>query len=295
MSYLPLEYNSSNIFPKKVISIRPDIHVTVSSGIFESRQERVSKTTAPIVELSYCKNNSISGEVNRQNIELQPGYASLGFLGEVSGYGEYVSEQEVHMCSIWVAPCTFSDFCESVCGKNIPLPSLKNHHCEYHKYKSDAKEEFILHKLDHCIMNSEEHFNKLLVESTILELLSINIERLYGNTNDKQCTLCKTDIAYLEYAREVLLSRLESPPSLMELSHILHMNDCKLKSSFKHYFGKTVYEFIRDERLDKAFTLLEKGVNNVSEAAQAVGYVNVSHFSEAFRKKFGIQPSALKK
>ena len=40
-------------------------------------------------------------------------------------------------------------------------------------------------------------------------------------------------------------------------------------------------------------TLLEQGEHNVSESAFAVGYTNVSHFSEAFQKRFGILPRVL--
>lgn len=70
-------------------------------------------------------------------------------------------------------------------------------------------------------------------------------------------------------------------------------NDCKLKRTFKQYYGKTVYEFIREQRLEKAFSLLERGGCNVSESAFAVGYTNVSHFSKAFQQKFGIAPRIL--
>jgi AraC-like DNA-binding protein len=103
------------------------------------------------------------------------------------------------------------------------------------------------------------------------------------------------DVDCLTYAREVLLSKLDSPPSLLELSRMIHMNECKLKRSFKQCFGQTVYEFIREQRLEKAFILLEDGAHNVSQAAFAVGYTNISHFSKALQKKFGVKPRALLK
>ena len=68
------------------------------------------------------------------------------------------------------------------------------------------------------------------------------------------------------------------------------MNDYKLKRSFKAYFGKTVYEYVREQRLEKAFSLLAGGRCNVSQTAFAVGYTNISHFSQAFREKFGLSP-----
>ena len=49
------------------------------------------------------------------------------------------------------------------------------------------------------------------------------------------------------------------------------INDFKLKQSYKKYFGKTVYEFIREQRLEKARCMLEEGECNVTQAAVAVG------------------------
>src|SRR5699024_6474896 len=139
-----------------------------------------------------------------------------------------------------------------------------------------------------------DSLNKLLLESHILELMSINIERLACRDCSKNLNqISKTDMDTLIYAREILLNRLESPPTLLELSRIIHMNDCKLKHSFKQYFRKTVYEFIREQRYDKAFSLLEGGEYNVSQAAFAVGYTNVSHFSKSFKERFGISPRDL--
>lgn len=298
MSYLPLKYKSLSIFPKETITIRPDVYITVSSGVFSSKTKLESGTTSPVFELSYTRKNSISGEVNHMPVELRPGYALLGFWGEACGYSEYNRGEEIQIYSIWVNPPTFDGFCEAVCGtSSIGLHSFQKNAYSCWDFKSDAREESILNKLDICFTKEADQVNKLLLESYVLELLSINIERLLckDNRRDHLNQLSRKDIDRLIYAREVLLNRLESPPTLLELSRIIRMNDCKLKRSFKQYFGKTVYEFIREQRLEKAFTLLEQGDYNVSESAFAVGYTNVSHFSEAFQKKFGFSPRVLKR
>lgn len=296
MSYLPLKFESSNIFPKEIIAIRPDVHIMVSSGIFSNNTKRQSGTTAPVFELSYTRKNFIYGEVNRVPVELRPGYSSLGFLGEACSQSEYSSGEEVQLYSIWVSPNTFDGFCEAVCGKsNIGFRSFQKDTYSCCGFKSDAREEGIINKLDMCFIKEANQINRLLLESYVLELLSINIERLncIDSSRDYISQLSRADMDSLAYAREILLNRLDSPPTLMELSRIIHMNDCKLKRSFKQYFGKTVYAFIREQRLEKAFALLEQGKYNVSESAFAVGYTNVSHFSEAFQKKFGIPPRLL--
>ena len=294
-TYLPLKFDKSDIFPRKIIDIRPDVHITVSDGTLPDKTERNAGTTAPVFELSYNRNTPLCGEVDGIPVNLQPGYASLGFLGHSAGHSEYNGGEEVLLYSIWVGPEAFGSFCKAVSGRDdVGLHSFLKSSYFCQSFKSDAREESIIHKLDVCFSQNTNTFNKLLLESYLLELLSINIEKLFcGDCHNRPGGLTKTDMEQLEYAREVLLSRLDAPPSLLELSRIVHMNDCKLKRGFKCYYGKTVYEFVREQRLEKAFSLLERGGCNVSGAAFAVGYTNVSHFSAAFQKKYGISPRGL--
>ena len=94
----------------------------------------------------------------------------------------------------------------------------------------------------------------------------------------------------LHNAREILIRRLDCPPSLQELSQLIRMNDYKMKRLFKQYYGKTIYQYIREERMKKAYVLLQDGQYNVSQAAFTVGYTNISHFSETFKRYYGVSP-----
>lgn len=293
MSYLPLQYGESNIFPRKIIAVRPDVHIMFSAGTLPQSMTRATTATSPIFELSYTRKNTLYGEVGRVPMEVREGHTSLGFLGEVSGHSEYERGAEIELYSIWVSPQAFNGFCEAVSGKTgIGFGSFMQGAYSHHDFKSDAREENLKRKLEACFTVGTGSFNRLLVESYLLELLSINIERLIG-TNEAGQKLSRADREHMAAAREILLDRLAAPPSLFELSRTLHMNDCKLKRLFKQCYGTTVYGFIRDQRLEKAFSLLEQGEHNVSEAAFAVGYTNASHFSEAFQRKFGFMPSAM--
>ena len=239
ISYLPLKFESSNIFAKEIITVRPDVHIMISSGILPDKAERKSGTISPVFELSYSRKNYICGKVNNIPVELRPGYSSLGFLGQTSCHSKYDRDEEIQLYSIWVSSSAFDDFCEAVCGKNnidFSLFQKGAYHCC--NFKSDAREESIIRKLDLCFAEGSDNLNKLLLESYILELMSINIERLLCEDCSKYPLnqLSKTDMERLVYAREILLNRLESPPTLLELSRIIQMNDCKLKRSFKQYF-----------------------------------------------------------
>jgi AraC-like DNA-binding protein len=57
-------------------------------------------------------------------------------------------------------------------------------------------------------------------------------------------------------------------------------------------------EWIWDRRLQHSYDMLtrqELGNLSITEAAYRLGFNSSSHFSTAFRRKFGIRPSDLKK
>ena len=297
MLYPPFQYEASDIFPRRVIPIRPELHIVMSAGTFAHKTKRDTSTTSPMFELSYTRKGPIAGEVGDTLVEVQPGRALVGFMGSVRAHAEYDKGETVQMYSIWASPRAFNGFCEAVSGRSdISFQDFQNRNYACHHFRTDMREESILGKLDACLSGERDTINRLLVESCVLELLSINLERLlYDGGGRSVSGLSRTEVGSLKFAREILLNRLESPPSLYELSRLVNLNDCKLKRAFKLLFGKTVYEYVREQRLEKAFDLLETGKCNVSEAAFAVGYTNISHISEAFQRKYGVLPRVVKK
>lgn len=296
MSYLPLTFEASDIFPRKCITLRPGIHIMMSSGILENSLERKNAATASIFELSYNRRDALHGEVGHKSVELKPGYASLGFLNQACGHSEYDSGVKIHLYSIWVSPTVFNDFCRAAGGSSCADFHTFQQGAYYNcNFKTSPREESILYKMDDCFNHDTGEMNLLFLESQILELMSLNLERLFGKNDMEhaEVSLSRSDIDSLILAHEILLSRLQNPPSLLELSRLLQMNDCKLKRTFKHYYGQTVYGFIRNQRLEKAFSLIENQHLNVSQAAFSVGYTNTGHFSQSFFSKFGVYPSQL--
>ncbi|WP_417602744.1 helix-turn-helix transcriptional regulator [Owenweeksia hongkongensis] len=99
----------------------------------------------------------------------------------------------------------------------------------------------------------------------------------------------------LYLAKQILSDNLETPPSLTELSRQIGLNSFKLKKNFKELFGVPVFKYLQNERLTKAHDLLRNGDATIQEAAWHVGYDSLSSFSNAFAKKFGFRPSAIKR
>ena len=78
-----------------------------------------------------------------------------------------------------------------------------------------------------------------------------------------------------------------------ELAAALHVDRATLFRRVRGSFQTTPRELLRERRLARAQNLLRERRGSVSEIAYAVGFDNLSHFSQAFRKRYGVAPSSL--
>lgn len=84
-----------------------------------------------------------------------------------------------------------------------------------------------------------------------------------------------------------------APPTIEELSRISAMSPTKLKNDFKSLYGLPIYEYFQKNRMLKAKSLLVLGRYTIREIGMQVGYTNLSHFSNTFKKEFGFLPSEM--
>ena len=134
---------------------------------------------------------------------------------------------------------------------------------------------------------------KLFLESRAMELLTLQLHdyiRSEKGAAPESPPLCPADVERIRHARDILVMDLEKPPRLSALAQLVGINEKKLKVGFRQVFDTSVFAYLREYRLQRAFELLQQGENNVTEAAFAVGYQSLSHFSQAFRERFGMLP-----
>ncbi len=89
---------------------------------------------------------------------------------------------------------------------------------------------------------------------------------------------------------ELITRDLLNPPSLQQVAKEVGCSPFYLSRMFSKEKGQTIPQFVRHLRLEKAAELLRGGRHNVTEAAMAVGYSSLSHFSQAFHQQFGCCP-----
>jgi AraC-like DNA-binding protein len=88
----------------------------------------------------------------------------------------------------------------------------------------------------------------------------------------------------------LLKKNLAEPPPLEELGRKIGCSHFYLSRIFSAQTGKTITQYLRQLRMERAAELLRAGEFNVTEVALEVGYSSLSHFSAAFHETFGCCP-----
>jgi len=130
------------------------------------------------------------------------------------------------------------------------------------------------------------------IEAKSLELLSLQIKQFKDDENPigKQVLMRNFDIEKIREAKSLLVQDLSKHTTIPELAKRVGINQQKLKQGFKAIYDKTIFNYLRDERLNAAKMLIIDGSYSISDIAGRVGYSNKGHFAKRFKEKFGVRP-----
>ncbi|MFV8392833.1 helix-turn-helix domain-containing protein [Flavobacterium sp. LB2P6] len=119
---------------------------------------------------------------------------------------------------------------------------------------------------------------------------------LYGNENEKHNKTRKADALLIQKLYDYILAHLEEPlSSLKVLSSKFGTNEHKLKDGFRHFFKTSIYRFYNQERLKRAFFMIEHTGIPLKNISVMNGFNNYPNFSKSFKKQFGFSPNELKR
>lgn len=149
----------------------------------------------------------------------------------------------------------------------------------------------VIDNIRHCTRKGS--FHRLCLELKIAELLMLQLEQfhLFASEQKEKPLLSICDQKKLDKAKEILDKNFHNPPTIKELSSAVGLNESKLKAAFKSSFNSTIHAYTLKLRMETAYRLITESENQIKETAMAVGYQNASHFSAAFKKFFGFNPS----
>ena len=129
----------------------------------------------------------------------------------------------------------------------------------------------------------------------LIVLLFQTLHKVRSVTQDDYQKLRLSDqraiLALLDYVDEHIHQQI----SIDDLSHKAGFSKSKLQQVFNQVFGRSVYDYVLDVKMQRSRILLGKPGNTISDAAYATGFENLSHFSTTFKKHFGFSPREYQK
>ena len=231
------------------------------------------------IHFSYLTAGSVQVDFGQNSQDLKHGCCNTG----------YAPHDRFHLrlspgfrtIEILISP----DLLESLAGEDYQKlgPNLKSGF--YFNSRQNAPQMQQAAQRLSAMMSMESH-SIFMVQAAALEFIAWNLDQAEENVSAPM--LPRWEQRRLIEARDYLIQDLAMPPTIADLSKFSGINQLKLKRDFKHMFGQTIYGYYLSRRMQAARDLLQ--TQSVTETAISLGYSNVSHFSTAFRKEFGLLP-----
>lgn len=267
---------------------------------FKLKQDLVEKVEEENsqLEFCFCVAGGLSCQVQgvKNNLLLEQGQSNIYFVPDPKGVMCYRAGQQMIFINIRIQPSVFNHLFRD-CFDRIPAPlhgiaqGKKAIYCQPGKMTPSMQ--MVIHQMLNCSFSGA--MKQLYLESKAIELLLHQLSELTRQQKgpvSKVFVLNKKDADRVHDVRDILLHNLQDPPSLLGLARQAGLNDYKLKVGFRQEFGTTVFDYLRQLRMEKARLLFEEGHLNVAEVSTTIGYSNPSHFTALFKKHFGVNPSS---
>jgi AraC-like DNA-binding protein len=94
------------------------------------------------------------------------------------------------------------------------------------------------------------------------------------------------------HARELLSELSEDAPSVGEVARAVAISRFHFIRQFQALFGLTPHQLRIQARMNEAKLLLASGQHSVTAVCMAVGFSSLGTFSELFKRRVGVSPSA---
>lgn len=200
-------------------------------------------------------------------------------------YGEPDSEYELDYMMFFIKDDLLNEFIK-----------MSNHKPSYDAALVPVSVKPMNDRLISYIDSIEPYFHeKDKIEDGLIKLKLL--ELLYDVVNADKSFLCQ--FLQLKHKKplsivEVIEDNLVNPVSLNDLAYLSGRSLSTFKREFQAIYNTSTFQWIRNRRLEKAKDMLTHSGVSVTDACFATGFENAAHFSKAFKKRFGIPPSAVK-
>ena len=134
----------------------------------------------------------------------------------------------------------------------------------------------------------------LIKEGIVFQILSEHIEQHTKDiklSKQPNTSLSKKELNIVRKVSTKILKDVSVNYTVDELADEYGLTQAKLQEGFKLLYTRTVTEYIRHIRLEKARDLINTTDLNISQIVYSIGFSSRSYFSKIFKKKYNISPS----
>jgi AraC family transcriptional regulator len=129
----------------------------------------------------------------------------------------------------------------------------------------------------------------LMVQSKLTEFIIMLIRESRLSENREKAA--GRNYNYTERALEYIHSYSNADISLDDLCTELNLSRYHFIRIFKAHTGTTPHAYLLDLRLTHSMQYLKKKDYSLSEVASLCGFMSQAHYSQCFRKKYGVTPT----
>lgn len=104
----------------------------------------------------------------------------------------------------------------------------------------------------------------------------------------------KFHLPIIERAKEYIHQYFQDDFSLLELSNFTYTSPFHFSRIFKHYTAVSPHQYVLQVRLKHSEMLLKNTTKSISDIAFECGFNNPDYFATAFKRGYGLSPSAYK-
>nr|WP_320193119.1 AraC family transcriptional regulator [uncultured Desulfobacter sp.] len=241
----------------------------------------------------FCLSGSIKADLPcfKNTIHIQRGQSGFFNFPKLEPYSTNIHSERVIRVLIFIKPDLISQFAETD-AQQLPSILLTDGKSAPSRCVDTITPPMraALHQIFNCTYQGIS--KQLYIEGKALELIAHKIEQMssYPKGTMRKKKLTPDEIERVRHAATLLALDLENPPNVTELSSKVGMCRSKLFVCFQEVFGVPPFGYLHQRRMEMAEYLLKSGEINVTQAACAVGYSSLSHFTKAFKRHFGVLP-----
>jgi len=235
-------------------------------------------------EIEICLSGHGVANINGTDYNISPG--TIQFITPSDFHSYNMTEDTMSITNF-----TFNSSCiESSQFRDI-LSSMKYMVC--HVDEEQIKRFVSLIDIIEKELNNDNTFNKQYA-SYILTCILIDIFRIHKSNNSDVSFSNQTD-SHIHKILYYIRTHFKEPLSLKDVAEHTNLSAGYISKIFKENVGCGFKQFLIELRLLHAENFLINSDESISDISYFCGFTSISHFTNAFKKKYKISPRSFRK